>query len=386
MKKSNGDVIQFVKRKDYVMVNNNLGSGSFGKTVLLQDPFIDVLFVAKKYEPEFEGIREQFYHKFLDEIKILHKLNHRNVVRVYNYYAYPEIFTGYIVMEYIDGENLEDFISEYCIFSRVSIDNVFIQLIEGFRYIETNGIVHRDIREGNILLDRNGVVKIIDFGIGKLFEKREETEDSLVSEINRANSDTLPQEFFDGTYTSQTDMFYLAELFNRLILAKEDPTDADFSFQKVLDKMMQKRPEDRYNSFTEVKEALNKLDFDTEISEEDKKIYQTFSNSIYKSLSCFLEERKFNHDTSRLIEKLEKVLKDNCFEHIVQENSEIIECIVSGRFKYMPNEAISCADVYKFLNWFKGSTSQSQQLIISNLISKLSRIRVEIEEDYDLPF
>ena len=104
--KQNGDVIPFVKQKDYIMVNNDLGGGSFGKTVLLQDPFIDELFVAKKYEPEYDGIKEQFYKNFLDEIKILYKLNHRNIVRIYNYYAYENIYTGYILMEYIDGENI----------------------------------------------------------------------------------------------------------------------------------------------------------------------------------------------------------------------------------------------------------------------------------------
>lgn len=110
--KQNGDIIPFVKQKDYIMVNNDLGGGSFGKTVLLQDPFIDELFVAKKYEPEFDGIKEQFYKNFLDEIKILYKLNHRNIVRIYNYYAYENIFTGYILMEYIDGKNIGDFIGD----------------------------------------------------------------------------------------------------------------------------------------------------------------------------------------------------------------------------------------------------------------------------------
>ena len=76
--KQNGDMIPFLKQKDYIMVNNNLGGGSFGKTVLLQDPFIDELFVAKKYEPAYPGIREQFYKNFLDEIKILYKLNYFN--------------------------------------------------------------------------------------------------------------------------------------------------------------------------------------------------------------------------------------------------------------------------------------------------------------------
>lgn len=106
--KANGEIVKFLKQKDYLMVNNNLGSGSFGQTVLLQDPFIDELFVAKKYEPYFEDARKAFYDSFLQEIKIMHKLNHRNVVRIYNYYAYEEEFTGYILMEYIDGQPLLD--------------------------------------------------------------------------------------------------------------------------------------------------------------------------------------------------------------------------------------------------------------------------------------
>lgn len=48
-----GDIISFLKQKDYIMINNDLGEGSFGKTVLLQDPFIEELFVAKMYRPEF---------------------------------------------------------------------------------------------------------------------------------------------------------------------------------------------------------------------------------------------------------------------------------------------------------------------------------------------
>ena len=216
--KQNGEIIPFIKQKDYIMVNNDLGGGSFGKTVLLQDPFINELFVAKKYEPEYEEIREQFYKNFLDEIKIMYKLNHKNIVRIYNYYAYESSYSGYILMEYIDGEDIGSFIHDFFEpLEDISLEDIFIQLIDAFCYMETQNIIHRDIREGNILIDKQGVVKIIDFGIGKKFIKPEETGDSLVGEINRENSDTLPQEYYDGVYTNLTDMFYLAELFHRLI-------------------------------------------------------------------------------------------------------------------------------------------------------------------------
>ena len=221
--KNNGDIVQFMKKRDYKMVNNALGKGSFGKTVILQDPFIDELFVAKKYEPDTDRveIKEQFYKNFLDEIKILYKINHNNIVRIYNYYAYEEISTGYILMEYIDGNNIDKFISNYYDpfepVVPVSLDNLFVQLIEGFVYIENHGIIHRDIRENNILIDKSGIVKIIDFGIGKVVEKGDPLNDSLASKINREGSDTLPQEYFEGVYTSKTDMFYLGELLHRLL-------------------------------------------------------------------------------------------------------------------------------------------------------------------------
>ena len=235
--KNNGDLVSFFKQKDYIMVNNNLGGGSFGKTVLLQDPFIDELFVVNKYQPETKEIQEKFYKNFLDEIKIMYKLNHKNVVRIYNYYAYEKQHTGFILMEYIDGTNIEEYINNYDILSETTLDEIFVQLIDGFSYIESQGIIHRDIREGNILVDKSGIVKIIDFGIGKIFENIPNQEDSLLFDVNRANSDTLPEEYYDGMYTSQTDIFYLGELLNRLI-EHLDPERNDFTYGHILKKMI----------------------------------------------------------------------------------------------------------------------------------------------------
>ncbi len=385
--KNNGDIIPFLKQKDYIMVNNNLGGGSFGQTVLLQDPFIDELFVAKKYEPEYDAIKEKFYANFLDEIKILYKLNHKNIVRIYNYYAYENIFTGYILMEYIDGTDIGSFIHHY--FEPVettTLDEVFLQLIDAFCYIESHGIIHRDIREGNILIDKNGMVKIIDFGIGKIFKKIDDDHDSLVSQINRNGSDTLPQEYYEGVYTSQTDMFYLAELLNRLMINAENSDDLGFSYQSILDRMMQKNPADRYASFAEVKDAIGKHDFiNMDISKVDKEIYQSFTNLLYRSLSDFIDVQKFNYDSSTFISKLEKALHNNLFEEIIQKNADIINSIVIGEYHYDNIVDIPCDTVRNFLNWFKKSTLESQTLILNNIISKLSNIPIR-EAEPELPF
>lgn len=385
--KQNGDIIPFLKQKDYIMINNNLGGGSFGKTVLLQDPFINELFVAKKYEPEFDDIKEKFYKNFLEEIKILYKLNHRNIVRIYNYYAYEKLFTGYILMEYIDGTNIGVFIKNYSApFEVVTLDDVFVQLIDAFDYIESHGVIHRDIREGNILIDRSGTVKVIDFGIGKIFKKNEENADSLASKINRAASDTLPQEYYDGVYTSLTDMFYLGELFKRLISNSHNCDETDFSYFEILNKMMEKKPENRYKSFSAIREAIEKHDFvNMEISGKDRQIYQNFTNLVYNSISSYMEEAKFNTDTTIFISRLEKALSINLFEDIIQNNADIIGSVVNCRYRYNNNINIPCVVVKDFLKWFKGATPQSQILILNNFISKISGIKVEDPED-ELPF
>jgi serine/threonine protein kinase len=381
---NNGDIIKFVKQKDYIMINSNLGQGSFGKTVLLRDPFIDELFVAKKYEPEYPDIKQEFFQSFLQEIKILYKLNHPNIVRVFNYYPYENITTGYILMEYIEGQNIEEFICAYHPFdNRPSLDDIFSQLIEGFNYIEKHLIVHRDIREGNILVDNSGILKIIDFGLGKIIRPVETTEDSMAEIINRSGLDRLPNEYRTGTYDSKTDMFYLGELFNRL-LVKSNNSDF-FTYQQILNRMMELNPVNRYESFADIANAIGKKDFaNLEITEEDRRIYQSFANAIYSHLSIFKGEKRFNHDVIKFIKRLNDVIIENCFEDVIQDNSDLISTIVACAYRYNPTKEIECDTIREFKEWICVLSPASQQLVLNNIIAKLSMIKVD--SDDELPF
>lgn len=381
---NNGDLVEFIKQKDYIMINNNLGSGSFGKTVLLKDPFIDELFVAKKYEPYYEGDRKAFYNSFLQEIKIMYKLYHPNVVRVFNYYPYESLYTGYIIMEYIDGMRIDEYFNS-CFNNgkEIDTDNIFLQLIDGFDYIERQGVVHRDIRSGNILITSDGTVKIIDFGLGKTFSPVEVDDDSMAEIINRSGLDCLPEEFFEGIYNSKTDMFYLAELFNRIV----QQTDAGyfFSYDSILQKMLEIKPENRFKSFAEIKETISKRDFFTlEIDEKDKVIYQEFSNAIFNNLDSFKSEPKFVKDIDEFNDNLKNVMQKNCFEENIQDISDLIGSLVKSGFKYMKNRHVSCDVLKAFYDWFNNLSVDSQKLVINNMIYKVSTIKVSTPDD--LPF
>lgn len=155
-------IIKFLRKKDFQYIKE-LGQGGFGKTVLLHDREIDEIFVCKKYSPIIPSQQAEFFQNFVQEIKILYQLNHPNIVRVFNYYLYPERQTGYIVMEYVKGQDIEDHVRK----SPENLNRLFAQAIEGFSHLENCNILHRDIRPQNILIGENAALKIIDFGFGK---------------------------------------------------------------------------------------------------------------------------------------------------------------------------------------------------------------------------
>lgn len=380
--KDNGEIVRFFKQKDYVMIDNDLGSGSFGKTVVLKDPFIDELFVAKKYEPDDDEDQKEFYDSFLQEIKIMYKLYHKNVVRIFNYYPYESSYTGYIIMEYIDGKRIDIYLDDWL---GVEVpDNLFVQLIDGFDYIEKQGILHRDIREGNILVTKDGVVKIIDFGLGKTFSPVDTSKDSMNDIINRFGVDRLPNEYFEGKYDSRTDMFYLAELYNRLL--EKSGNDIIFSYSAILQKMMEPDRENRYASFAEIKEAMSTRAFSNiEISNDDKKVYQEFSNAIMSCLSCFKESRTFVTDIKEFKDNINAVIQRNCFENIVQNPNDLVSIVVKGNYKFYTQREIPCEVVTEFQKWYNSLSEDWQRLVLNNIIAKLSVVKIEYADD-ELPF
>ena len=109
------NIIKFLKSKDYTAIRD-IGQGGTGKTKLIKDETINETFVCKKYSTYYPEHQSLYYENFVNEIKILYKINHPNIVRVFSYYLYPEQSTGYILMEYIDGVDIEQYLLDLLIF------------------------------------------------------------------------------------------------------------------------------------------------------------------------------------------------------------------------------------------------------------------------------
>lgn len=86
-----GEIVKFIRQNDYKF-KKEIGQGACGVTVLLHDTQIDENFVCKKYSPAFSELNAELFSNFINEIKLLYKVNHPNIVRVFNYHIYCMCF------------------------------------------------------------------------------------------------------------------------------------------------------------------------------------------------------------------------------------------------------------------------------------------------------
>ena len=105
--------------------------------------------------------------RFRNEAKLMASLDHPNITKVIDFDEQPQQLS--IVMEYLNGEDLNQKIKRKGPLSEKEITDVFTQTLSAFQYAHEKGIVHRDIKPSNIFILPNGHVKILDFGIAKLF-------------------------------------------------------------------------------------------------------------------------------------------------------------------------------------------------------------------------
>lgn len=108
----------------------------------------------------------QQVRRFVNESKAVAMLSHPNIVKIYNISVRSDI--KFIVMEYIEGITLKDYMTKRGVLSFNEITSYTEQILRALEHAHSKGVVHRDIKPQNIMLLKNGVIKVMDFGIAKL--------------------------------------------------------------------------------------------------------------------------------------------------------------------------------------------------------------------------
>jgi len=373
------DIIEFTRAKPFKFLKK-VGEGALGKTVLLQDETIDEQFVCKKYEPYHGVHKEDYFEHFKNEIKLLHLLYHNNIVRVFNYYLYPEKFLGYILMEYIDGTDIESYVKKY----PEKINTIFEQTISGFRYLEEHDILHRDIRPYNIMVTNGSIVKIIDFGFGKKIQYEQDFDKSI--SLNWW-CDT-PNDFLEKKYDFRTEVYFIGKLFEKLLL---DNQMSEFKYKELLNRMIPKATAERIESFQACDKYILKQQFsEIKFSDLEVQAYRSFSDTLYQIISKVEYSTKFIHDTDKVINKLESLHQNIMLEEYLYAPNKLIECFINGEFFYSKNNLIMVSEIYSFINLIKNCSHEKRNIIINNLETKIDALpkysnELDISDD-EIPF
>ena len=122
--------------------------------------------VALKMLRDEHAADPQQVRRFVNESKVVSMLSHPGIVKIFNYSVRND--TKYIAMEYIEGITLKDYIRKKGVLSFNEIVSYTEQILHALEHAHDNGIVHRDIKPQNIMLLRNGLIKVTDFGIAKI--------------------------------------------------------------------------------------------------------------------------------------------------------------------------------------------------------------------------
>lgn len=174
--------------------------------------------------------------KFYKEAQRLHDLDIQNVVRVHD--LFDENGTTYYIMDYIDGENLKERLKRTGKpMSEQEVDDVLCQVLEALEQVHSQGLWHMDLKPANIMIDRKGVVKLIDFGASKQFSA--DKGGALTTSAVAYTSGYAPREQMEGNYQKfgpWTDFYALGATLYNLLTNSKPPMPGDLDDDRTPDK------------------------------------------------------------------------------------------------------------------------------------------------------
>jgi len=257
----------------------HLGSGGMS-SVYLAEHILMKHQRAIKVLPKSKLGKNSYLERFQREAKAIASLNHPNIVRAYD--ISNEKDTHYLVMEYVEGADMQNLVRKHGPLPYAVAADYIAQAARGLHHAHEAGLIHRDVKPANLLVNKDGVVKVLDLGLA-LFS--EDTDASLTMEYNDkvlGTADYLPPEQAINSHKidSRADMYGLGctlyflltghppfpdgSIASRIIKhqnsmppdIRKERVDCPGELDGVCVKMMQKDPKFRYTSCLQVAEIL----------------------------------------------------------------------------------------------------------------------------------
>lgn len=250
-------------------IKKEIGSGGMATVFLAEEERSGRLVAIKWYVPTLFG-DNRGNRRFLKETKLMKNLKHPGIVSVYDAGMRDEY--GYLIMEYLP-KNLADLIAQSDGLKVQKAVNLTVQIADALFYLHKNGIVHRDIKPGNILLRQDGSPALVDFGIAKLLDSETNLTKTGISVGTPLYMS--PEQCQAKKVTGRSDLYSLGAVFFEMLTREPPYTGRDSrtilvkhikeplpklpfrlrACQPLCDALLAKKPTDRPGSMT----ALQRL-------------------------------------------------------------------------------------------------------------------------------
>jgi serine/threonine-protein kinase len=256
-----------------------LGKGGMGDIYkAIQDPLNRI--VALKVLPPQFGRDDEFAKRFEIEAKAISLLQHQNIVSIYEYG--DEEGYRFFAMQFVDGVDLAHYIAERREVPIPEVIDFAKQICRGLRYAHNHSVIHRDIKPQNILIEKNNVVKLSDFGIAKIFSRADEI--TMTGFTLGTPEYMSPEQALGKKIDAQTDIYSLGIVMYEMLTKKppflaRDPMavaykqvheqapppsqkrrDTPKRLELIILKALKKDKADRYSTVEEMLHHLDSVD------------------------------------------------------------------------------------------------------------------------------
>ena len=195
-------------------IQSLIGTGGMAAVYLAKDLILDRLVAIKVLRLDFRQ-NDDAMRRFRREALSATQLTHPNIVGVYDVGQSQEM--NYIVMEYVEGTDLKDYVRQRGALHPIEAVRIMMQIVSAIAAAHQNRIIHRDIKPQNILIDREGNVKITDFGIAVALSDTSLTQtNTLLGSVHYLS----PEQARGGMATIQTDIYALGIVLYELLTGR----------------------------------------------------------------------------------------------------------------------------------------------------------------------
>jgi serine/threonine-protein kinase len=263
-----------------------LGGGGMAIVYKARDNFLNRLVTIKILRAEYVSDSD-FVRRFRREAQAVARLSHPNIVNIHD--VGQENETQYLVMEYVEGDNLKNFIKNNPNLGQAAIIDIVKQICDALQHAHENGIVHRDVKPQNILIDPNQRVKLTDFGIA--FEAATGTisnSDTVLGSVHYIS----PEQAKGETPGAQSDIYSLGVVLYEMLtgqlpftgdsavavalkhIQEQAPVPSEVKpdipkyLERVVIKAMEKDPEARYQTAKQFKLDLQQIEISSDYGDE----------------------------------------------------------------------------------------------------------------------